>query len=112
MTEPSIKFWSDILQAIDEIEGFVRGMDKFNAYVSDLRTKRAVERSLAIIGEAVRHLQRLEQDLALDDAKYIVGMRNRLIHSYDNVDDKLVRQVVKQDLPKLKTVAIAHLPTP
>jgi uncharacterized protein with HEPN domain len=62
-----------------------------------------VERQLAIIGEAVRHLQRLDPSLALNDAKDIVGMRNRLIHSYDNVDDKLVWQVVRLDLAPLES---------
>lgn len=69
-----------------------------------------MERKLAIIGEAVRHLKRLDPDLDLDDAKDIVGMRNRLVHSYDNVDDKLIWQVVRSDLPPLKIVAIRNLP--
>ena len=73
------------------------------------KTRSSVERQLAIIGEAVRHLQRLDPSLDLQDAKDIVGMRNRLIHS-NNVDDKIVWQVVRQDLPKLKAIALTRLP--
>jgi uncharacterized protein with HEPN domain len=43
----------DILKAIDEIDSFFDGMIKeFLTFVSDTKTKRAVERNLEIIGEA------------------------------------------------------------
>lgn len=53
MTDRSAKYWSDILTAITEIEGFVEGTVSLNAYVRDVKTKRAVERGLAIVGEAM-----------------------------------------------------------
>lgn len=88
----------------------MEGVDTLNSYVRDHKTRSAVERQLAIIGEAVRHLQRLDPTLVMEDAKDIVGMRNRLVHSYDSVDDKLVWQVVRLHLSKLKAVAVANLP--
>ena len=108
--DPSTKYWSDIVVAIDAITAFTQGVGTLNEYVADHKTRSAVERQLAIIGEAVRHLQRLDPAFDLSDAKDIVGMRNRLIHSYDNVSDKIVWQVVRSDLPKLRSVAFAHLP--
>ncbi|MEX1132191.1 MAG: HepT-like ribonuclease domain-containing protein [Flavobacteriales bacterium] len=111
MTDRSAKYWSDILVAIEEIRAFVVGVDTLNAYVRDLKTKRAVERSLAIIGEAMNLLTKLDPDLKVPSARAIVGMRNRLIHSYDNVDDKIVWEVVRVDLPELEAVALKHLPT-
>lgn len=36
-------------------------------------------------------------------------MRNRLIHCYDNVDDKIVWEVVRTDLPALWVIAEEHL---
>lgn len=109
MTDRSAKYWSDILTAIAEIEGFVAGIDSLNAYVRDVKTKRAVERGLAIIGEAVGKLAKERPDVPLDSARAIVGMRNRLIHSYDNVDDRIVWEVVRNHLPALKKVAEQHL---
>ena len=49
-----IKTWLyDILNAIMEIESFFNGSTKeFAQYQNDLRTKRAVERNVEIIGEA------------------------------------------------------------
>jgi uncharacterized protein with HEPN domain len=110
MTEPSAKYWSDILSAIGLIEVFVEGIASLNGYVADRKTKSAVERQLAIIGEATGNLTKLDPALKVESARAIVGMRNRLIHSYDNVDDAVVWKVVREHLPQLKAVAEAHLP--
>ncbi len=109
MTDRSAKYWSDILSAIAEIEVFVEGIGSLNAYVADLKTKRAVERELAVIGEAVGRISKDRPDLVIDGSRAIVGMRNRLIHSYDNVDDKIIWEVVRQHLPILKATAQAQL---
>ncbi len=53
MTDPAIKYWSDIVEAIGSIESFTKDLNGLNAYAKDRRTKWAVERGLAIIGEAV-----------------------------------------------------------
>ena len=110
MTDPSAKYWSDILQAIALIEQFVEGMSSLNAYVADPKTKSAVERQLAIIGEAMNSLTKLDPELKVESARAIVGMRNRLIHSYDNIDDAVVWKVVRTHLDELKKVALRHLP--
>ena len=110
MTDRSAKYWSDISAAITEIEAFVSGVVSLNEYVKDVKTKRAVERNLAIIGEAMNVLLRLPPDLKVPSARSIIGMRDRLIHSYDNIDDKIIWEVVRTDLPQLKTIANAHLP--
>jgi len=110
MTDRSAKYWSDILAAIAEIETFVAGTGSLNEFARDIKTKRAVERGLAIIGEAMNLLTKLDPDLKVESARAIVGMRNRLIHSYDNVDDKIVWEVVRNHLSELKSVAEAHLP--
>ena len=69
MTDRSAKYWSDILVAITEIESFVAGIDTLNAYVRDVKTKRAVERSLAIIGEAMGMLTKRQPDLKVESAR-------------------------------------------
>ena len=98
-----------MLDAIQEIEAFTKDIDGLNAFVADRRTKWAVERGLAIIGEAVNHLRRLGVEGLPPDADRIVAMRNRLIHSYDNVDDKIVWRVIRVHLPELKKAAMDKL---
>jgi uncharacterized protein with HEPN domain len=104
----SAKYWSDILSAVVEIEGFVAPLSSLNEYTRDLKTKRAVERGLAIIGEAVGKLIKEDPGVQVEGARAIVGMRNRLIHSYDNIDDKIVWEVVRNHLPQLTAPRYLH----
>lgn len=59
MTAPENKYWSDVLSAITAIDEFVAGIASLNEYVRDVRTKRAVERNLSIIGEAMGQIRKL-----------------------------------------------------
>ncbi len=102
MTEKSRKYLSDILMAIDLIEKFTVDMTDFNIYQNDLKTQSAVERQLAIIGEALSQLQKVEPDLQIDNAKQIIGFRNRLIHAYDSIDNSIVWAILNRHLKKLK----------
>jgi uncharacterized protein with HEPN domain len=66
--------------------------------------KRAIERDLEIIGEAVNRI--LKQDSSFEnkisDAKAIVGLRNQVIHAYDNVSDENIWSIIINHIPKLK----------
>lgn len=93
----------DILNSIDEIESFFEGVPmNFLAYQSDKKTKRAVERNIEIIGEAVNRILKENPNFPLDNARNIIGTRNRIIHSYDNVADEMIWSIVVKSLPKLK----------
>jgi len=50
----------------------------------------AVEREFEIIGEALNQLNKIDQNLPVSNKSLIVGMRNRVIHGYDKVDDEIV----------------------
>lgn len=102
--ENEIKTWLyDILQSINEIESYYDNRPRiFAEYVSDIKTKRAIERDLEIIGEAVNRILKKDKSFKLDNAKRIIGTRNRIIHGYDKISDDLVWSVVINHLPKLK----------
>ena len=102
MTDQGRKFLSDILQDIELIESFTSDIENFNEYVSDLKTQSAVERQLAIIGEAVNKFERLFPESILSHARKIAGFRNRLIHTYDAVDPSIVWAIIKKHLDPLK----------
>jgi uncharacterized protein with HEPN domain len=99
-----IKTWLyDILQSINEVESyFTDRPKKFEEYVSDLRTKRAVERNLEIIGEAVNRILKRDKNFNLNNAQKIVGTRNRIAHTYDKITDDLIWSIIINNLPKLK----------
>ena len=102
MTEKSKKYLSDILMAIDLIEKFTVDTTDFNSYQADLKTQSAVERQLAIIGEALNQLKKIDLDLKIENAKQIVGFRNRLVHAYDSIDNSIVWAILNRHLKKLK----------
>jgi uncharacterized protein with HEPN domain len=102
MTEKSKKYLSDILIAIDLIEKFTVDVTNFNIYQDDLKTQSAVERQLAIIGEALNQLKKIETDLEIENAKQIIGFRNRLVHTYDSIDNSIVWAIINRHLKKLK----------
>ena len=97
------KYLADILDSIEKINIHLGGKKDFSIYCSNITIKRAVERELEIIGEAVGRILKEDDDFPLAYGKTIVGMRNRIIHSYDAVDDNLVWKVIFKDIPILKT---------
>lgn len=97
------KLLSDILQAIMEIELFLGDKRDFNEYKNNLLVKKAVERELEIIGEAMNRLLQSNELIAITDAKKIISFRNRIIHGYDRVVDEVVWGVLTRHIPKLKS---------
>ena len=93
----------DVQQAIREIEGFFEGQPlRFADYQADVRTRRATERNLEIIGEAVGRILKIAPAFQLTNARGIVATRNRIIHGYDTVSDENVWGIVVRHLPLLK----------
>ena len=74
----------------------------FILYKQDLKTKKAVERNLEIIGEAVNRILKVDSNFPIKNAKNIIGTRNRIIHSYDNISDEVIWTIVCRELPKFK----------
>ena len=64
--------------------------------------RRAVERELEIIGEALNQAMKIAPDLNIENKKKIVQTRNLLIHAYDSVNDEIIWSIVINHLPKLK----------
>jgi uncharacterized protein with HEPN domain len=107
---PKIKSWLlDIAQCIDEIFVFVEGLNNFLDYKNDLKTKKAVERNIEIIGEAINRILKEDSHFQITNAKNIIGTRNRIIHSYDNISDEIIWTIVIRELPLLKQEVQNHL---
>lgn len=100
-----IKAWFyDILNAILEIESFFNDDTKeFAKYQNDLRTKRAVERNIEIIGEALSRILKSNETILISNSRKIVDTRNRIIHGYDSVSDDVIWGIVIRHLPILQT---------
>jgi uncharacterized protein with HEPN domain len=74
----------------------------FNEFKTDLKTKRAVERNIEIIGEAMSRILKESTEIEITNARKIVDTRNRIIHGYDTVSDEILWGIVNKNLPVLE----------
>ncbi|MCF0058196.1 DUF86 domain-containing protein [Dyadobacter sp. CY356] len=102
--DTEIKVWLyDILNAISEIESYFTDIPKeFLHYKADLKTKRAVERNIEIIGEAMSRVLKREPSMVITNSRKLVDTRNRIIHAYDAVSDDIIWGIIIRHLPVLK----------
>jgi uncharacterized protein with HEPN domain len=103
MDERIEKWLLDIKASIDEIEEYFNIYPKsFHSFQSNIILRRATERNLEIIGEAMNRILIRDPDFPIENAKRIVGLRNQIIHAYDNISDENIWAIIINHLPKLK----------
>lgn len=91
----------DILDAIQEIRSFTAHLD-FARFQADLKTVRAVEMNI-IIGEAIASIPEEVQTAHSDVPWHLMrGMRNRIVHAYFAVDERILWDTIRNDLPALE----------
>ena len=101
--DDQIKTWLiDIKSAINEINSFFSAEKNFVKFQKDIKTRRAVERNIEIIGEAINRILNLNPNIAISKSRKIVDTRNRIIHGYDSVSVEILWAIVIKDLAILK----------
>ena len=91
----------DILDAIAEIQKFTKGMD-FESFKDDDKSVRAVEMNFIIIGEAANQIpEEIEEKYTAIPWSLMRAMRNRIVHVYFRIDEKLMWDTIQNDLPPL-----------
>lgn len=91
----------DILDAIAEIQKFTKGMD-FVSFKGDDKSIRAVEMNFIIIGEAANQIpEEIEEKYTTIPWSLMRAMRNRIVHVYFRIDEKLMWDTIQNDLPPL-----------
>lgn len=103
------KLMLDIQTAISGIDEHLEGRRNFAEYLASKTKRRAVERELEIIGEAVNDLLRITPTIPISFARIIVDLRNKIIHAYDAVNDTIVWKVIMKDIPVLAEEVFALL---
>jgi len=91
----------DMLIASRHIQAYVAGIDR-SIFEQDILRQDAIIRRIEIIGEAARRVS-AEFRAAHPDIPWqqMADMRNRLIHSYDEVSLIIVWDVIQHDIPTL-----------
>jgi len=92
------------MEAIEDIEAFVGGMD-FDSFYADKKTRSAVVWRLEVIGEAAKNIpasiRSKYRELPWKD---MAGMRDKISHFYFGIDFKVVWEVVRKKLPIVRSV--------
>ena len=102
MSREFLDFVEDILDGMNKAEMLLESVS-YPQFEADFRINFAVVRALEIVGEAVKRLpEELYQIYPDVPWKGMAGMRDRIIHGYDNVDLQIVWDVVKRDIPIIK----------
>jgi uncharacterized protein with HEPN domain len=95
-------FLADIERSISEIYGFLPKKRNFLEFQKDLKTRKAVERNIEIIGEAMSRILKIDPQFPIDSSRKIVDTRNRIIHGYDSVSDDILGLIIVNYLPNLE----------
>lgn len=95
-------YLDDIVEAIERIRDYTTELS-FETFSNDRKTVDAVNRNLAIIGEA---LNRIPEEIK---TKYpniewykVIGLRNILIHDYFRVDLEIIWDILENKLSQLE----------
>jgi uncharacterized protein with HEPN domain len=104
MTERQLKLLYDIKIAIDEIDSYFETEAKtYSNYRANSLLRRALERNLEIIGEAMNRLLKENPEFTIKNVVRIIGLRNQIIHGYDSVSDENIWGILTLHIPKLKS---------
>jgi uncharacterized protein with HEPN domain len=99
--DPRLRF-RHMLDYAREAENYARGKIREDLD-RDRPLMHSLVRCLEVIGEAAGRIPREDRerypDLSWPD---LIGLRNRLIHAYDQVDLDILWQIVVKDLPPLR----------
>ena len=91
----------DILAAIAEIQRFTQDMD-YDIFKQDDKSVRAVEMNFIIIDEAANQIpEDIEEKYRSIPWSLMRAMRNRIVHVYFKIDEKLMWDTIHNDLPPL-----------
>lgn len=93
----------DIEQSIKEIYDFLPSNRNFYEFRKDLKARKAIERNIEIIGEAMDRILKADPDFPISDSRKIVDTRNRIIHGYDSVSEDIIWLIVNKYLPILES---------
>jgi uncharacterized protein with HEPN domain len=107
------QFLLDMLQSAELILTYTRQCSK-DEFMANLQLQDSVIRRLLVIAEAARRVSDItKQSLKTIAWQDINGMRNRLVHDYEDVNLDIVWNVIQYEIPPLiEKLKLQVPPTP
>lgn len=101
MSRTSLDYFEDIVDAMQNAQSFVGGLD-YSDFANDKKTTFATARAIQIIGEATN---RIPEDVRNRFPNIpwsdMAGMRDRVVHAYFSTDLPIVWDTVTKRVPEV-----------
>jgi len=109
MNDKGLIVLSKILKYAQDAIQYVNGMD-YELFVADSKTLSATAFALGQIGELAKNASdNTQSTTSAINWRGMRGLRNRIVHDYENIDLKMLWDVIKTDLPDLVKQIEAHM---
>ena len=91
----------DMIGFSEKVLSYTGGLDQA-AFVADERTYDATLRNLELVGEAATHVPEAVRDAHPEiEWREIIATRNRVAHGYLGMDDDVIWDIIRTDIPNL-----------
>ena len=102
MQERTAKRLHDAMTAAQYIQQFIVGRT-FQDFLDDVYFRSAVERQFEVLSESLKAAASHEPALndLFPELHAIVGLRNRIAHSYDDLEEKTIWDAAVTEIPTL-----------
>ena len=101
MQHDDLVYLGHMLDRAKRVGSFLRGIPKQD-FDEDESLRLSIRHLIQTIGEAARHLSQDTRDAHPEIPwSKILGMRNRIVHDYIDIDDDIVWQTAMQGIPEL-----------
>lgn len=96
------KFLIGIYQSIEKLELYRSTLHSFQRLNDNLLAKDAIERRLAIIGEALNKAIKIDNSISVTNSRRIISLRNILVHDYDLIDTAYYMENIRKGFTHFK----------
>ncbi len=95
----------DAKMTCERIIHYVEGQTA-ESYLANEALQLIVERLLITVGEAINvAIRQADGSLTVEGSSQIIGLRNRIVHGYDDIKQEIIWDTAVTDMP----VLLAHL---
>ncbi|MFN0081346.1 MAG: DUF86 domain-containing protein [Ferruginibacter sp.] len=95
-------YYENISFPIERIELHVAEIKSFSEFKNAYTVYDAVERRLAMIGEALWQIDKIDKHISITDKRKIIGLRHILTHDYDLVSPEIIWKMINQQSASIK----------